>query len=211
MRNLKYERKLYEIYRCLQGGLKMDKNIDKSFLNEFEHVVNLIINSHRNALQKVNEELINLYFNIGSYISEKVHNNKWGTSVVNKLADYIKEKHPEIKGFTRRGLYRMKQFYETYKDNEKVSSLLSQINWTHHLLIMSKTKTLEEKEFYMRLAIQENLSSRELERQLNTAVFERSMIANKIVPSMPADLKDNNMFRDTYIFEFLNFDKFITN
>jgi len=65
-----------------------------------------------------------------------VENAQWGTAVVDNLAKFIKEKHPEIKGFTRRGLYRMKQFYETYKDNE---TLVTQFPWSAHLHILNKT------------------------------------------------------------------------
>lgn len=72
----------------------------------------------------------------------------------------------------------MKQFYETYKDEEKVSTLLTQIRWSSHLDIMSKTKSIEEKEFCLTLAITERLSVRELRCHFNTAYFERVMIAD---------------------------------
>lgn len=126
---------------------------------------------------------------------------------MDRLAQFIRENHPEIKGFTRRGLYRMKQFYESYKDSGFVTTLLTQIPWSAHLHILNKTKTIKEKEFYLRLAIKENLSVRELERQLNTAIFERSMLANKIVSALPSRLYDENIFKDTYVFEFLDLPK----
>ena len=71
---------------------------------------------------------------------------------------HISSSIPGIKGFNRRGLYRMKKFYETYKDNEIVTPLVTQISWTNHLLIMSGCKTDEEREFYIRLCIKENYS-----------------------------------------------------
>ncbi|NOY58777.1 MAG: DUF1016 domain-containing protein [Calditrichaeota bacterium] len=178
-----------------------------SHLDDFKHVVFLIQTARANAYAKVNEELINLYYSVGKFVSEKVENAKWGTGVVDRLALFIKDNHPEIKGFTRRGLYRMKQFYETYKDSEIVSALRTQLSWTHHRLILAKTKTIKEKEFYIKLAIKENLSSRELERQLNTAVYERSMLANKIVSTLSSQLKEENIFKDTYVFEFLDLPK----
>lgn len=55
--------------------------------------------------------------------------------------------------FNRRGLYHMKQFYETYKKDEFVSALLTQIHWTNHLLIMSKSKSKEERDFYINLCM----------------------------------------------------------
>ena len=70
--------------------------------------------------------------------------SSWGNSFIDETANYIKENCPGIKGFNRRGLYRMRQFYETYKDNEFVSPLVTQISWTNHLVIMSGTKEIEE-------------------------------------------------------------------
>ena len=95
-------------------------------IDDFNHIVSLIQTARANAYAKVNEELINLYFNVGKFVSQKVENAEWGTGVVDKLAQFIRENHPDIKGFTRRGLYRMKQFYETYKDSEIVSAVRTQ-------------------------------------------------------------------------------------
>ena len=70
----------------------------------------------------------------------------------------------------------MKQFYETYKDNEFVSPLVAQISWTNHIAILSASKSNEEREFYIKLCIKEGYSKRELERQLDSAFFERYML-----------------------------------
>lgn len=79
--------------------------------NDFIAIVNLIQQSRENALRKVNEELILLYWNVGKYISEQLESQKWGSSYVDELASFISNSCPEVKGFNRRGLYRMKQFY----------------------------------------------------------------------------------------------------
>jgi predicted nuclease of restriction endonuclease-like (RecB) superfamily len=189
-------------------------------IKDFETIVHLIEEARNRAFQKVNQELVMLYFNVGRLVSEKVSEGIWGDGTVNELSRFIQNKYPELKGFNRRGLYRMKQFYETYSSeafvtplatqlhkpiNETVkvvSSLLSQINWTNHLLILSKTKTVDEKLFYIQQCIQERLSKRELERQLNTAIFERSVIANKNLPGLLSE-SAGNVFKDPYVFEFL--------
>ena len=85
--------------------------------------------------------------------------------MVEALARYIQRHHPGLRGFTRRNLFRMLQLFEAYRENEKVSALLAQLPWTHHLLILSHSKRAEEREFYIRLAAREKWSSRELERQ----------------------------------------------
>jgi predicted nuclease of restriction endonuclease-like (RecB) superfamily len=172
--------------------------------NEFSNVINLIHRSRENALRKVNEELILLYWNVGKYISEQMENQNWGSSYIDELAKFISMNCPEIKGFNRRGLYRLKQFYETYKDNEFVSPLLTQISWSNHLAILSATKSIEEREFYIKLCIKEKYSARELQRQLDSGYFERYMLPmEKLEPiPVPKVIKEN--FLDTYVLEFLN-------
>jgi predicted nuclease of restriction endonuclease-like (RecB) superfamily len=171
---------------------------------DFISVIDLIQNSRENAIRKVNEELILLYWNVGKYISEQLELQKWGSSYIDELAAYISENCSGIKGFNRRGLYRMKQFYETYKDNEFVSPLVTQISWTNHLLILSNTKTDEEKEFYVKLCIKEKYTKRELQRQLDSGYFERYMLSTERLEPVPVDREIKNNFLDTYVLEFLS-------
>ena len=106
---------------------------------QFEKIVNIIESAKERAYQKVNEELILMYRDIGEYISLQSENAEYGDAFVQKLADFFATKYPELKGFNRRGLYRMKQFYELYKDNKKVSTLLTQLNWLKLFLMRNKT------------------------------------------------------------------------
>lgn len=89
--------------------------------NRFAEIVSLIRSAQTSAYRAVNKELINLYWNVGYYIALKVSAAKWGDKTVDELANFIQNQHPELKGFNRRGLYRMRQFFETYKDAEMVS------------------------------------------------------------------------------------------
>lgn len=134
---------------------------------DFSTIINIIEIRRRNAYVKVNEELILMYWDFGKYVSELTRNTKHGEKCVLQIVEFMKVNYPGIKGFGKRGLYRMKQFYEMYKDNIIVSPLVTQISWTNNLLILSSTKTMEEKEFYIRLCIKYNYSKRELERQSN--------------------------------------------
>ena len=160
--------------------MKLSKNINKHF---FE-VVSMIKQARYAAIKSVNAEQIKLYWQIGEYISKKLESAQWGEGVVDRLADYIQTNNPEFKGFTRRGLYRMRQFFETYRQKRFVSAALTQISWTNHLLILSKTKTKEEREFYMTLSIKERYASRELERQIDSGYYERAMLSRKKVQSL---------------------------
>ena len=94
-----------------------------------------------------------MYQQVGKFLSERSKEAGYGDRYIDSLAEYIRSRFPGIKGFTRRGLYRMKQFYETYAGNEKVSALLTQLSWTNHLLIMSGAKSAEERHFYMGLRV----------------------------------------------------------
>ena len=172
----------------------------------FSDIIQLIQQSRNNAIRAVNTELINLYWNVGEHISKRVESAEWGQSVVKELAQYIQRNEPDIKGFSDKNLWRMKQFYEAYKDLPKLSALLREISWTNNLTILSRAKSEEEREFYLRLTIQEKYSSRELERQINSSVFERVMIGNAKLSAVPRELNTDitNAFKDSYVFEFLN-------
>ena len=172
----------------------------------FTDIIQLIKQSRTNAIRAVNAELINLYWNIGEYISKKIEQSEWGDSIVKDLAEFIKTYEPEIKGFSDKNIWRMKQFYETYKNFPKLSPLVREISWTNNLLIFSRCKTIEEIEFYLKLVKQENYSKRELDRQISASLFERTMIGNsKLSPAVRESNNDlTNTFKDSYVFEFLN-------
>ena len=151
--------------------------IQKFENNQFDEIIHIIEQSRENALRKVNEELIMMYWRVGEYISRESEKTSYGDSYIQSLADFFSQNYPQIKGFNRRGLYRMKQFYETYKDDEKVSPLVTQLSWTNHLKLLSACKSNEERLFYMQLCIRENYSKRELARQIDSGYYERYMLS----------------------------------
>lgn len=207
------------------------------FQYNFSAVVALIQQARAAAVKAVNVELINLYWNVGAHISHQLKTQNRGSKTVDELAVFIQTDHPDVKGFNRRGLYRMKQFYETYvsaafvsplatqlqvienQGNEIVSSamtqldisdikqsLLTKISWTNHLTILSRTNSDEEREFYLRLCAKENYTVKELDRQISAGLFERTRAGKlQASPQRKEKYPDAlNVFRDNYIFEFLN-------
>lgn len=177
-----------------------------SYNDQFQKVVDIIENAKERAYRKVNEELILMYRDVGEYISKNSENASYGDAFVQKLADFFAENYPDLKGFNRRGLYRMKQFYELYKDNEKVSTLLTQLSWSNHLKIMSSCKSMEERIFYMNMCIREKYSARELARQVDSVYYERYMLSKKPAPPAIEDARKqtNNVFLDNYVLDFLD-------
>ena len=173
---------------------------------KFNIVVGIIEAAKERAYQKVNEELILMYRDIGEYVSKQSETAEYGEAFVQKLADFFATNYPELKGFTRRGLYRMKQFYELYKGNEKVSTLLTQLSWSNHLKIMSSCKTIEERIFYMNMCVQERYSARELSRQIDSGYYERYMLSQKpLSPAVEEARKaTGNIFLDNYVLDFLD-------
>lgn len=125
--------------------------------HDFNQIISIIEESRSRALRAVNAELIQMYWNVGEYLSDLCANAAFGDKVIDEVASYIAGSGTNIKGFNRRGLYRMKQFYETYKGDEFVTPLVTQISWTNHLLIMSGSKSAEERHFYMALCAKELL------------------------------------------------------
>lgn len=172
----------------------------------FSDIIQIIKNARSNAIRAVNSELINLYWNVGAYISQKVEDSEWGQSVVKELSQFIARTEPEIKGFSDKNLWRMKQFYEAYKDFPKLSPLAREISWSHNMVIISRCRAPEEREFYLKTARLENYSKRELERQISASLFERSMLGqSKVSPALrEIDPELIQTFKDTYIFDFLN-------
>jgi predicted nuclease of restriction endonuclease-like (RecB) superfamily len=100
----------------------------------------------------------------------------------------------------------MRQFFETYRRQPKLSPLVRELSWTHNLLIMSRCKRDEEREFYLRLAHREKWGTRELERQLAGALFERTVLAPTKLSAPLRELHPHAaaVFKDTYLLEFLD-------
>lgn len=113
----------------------------------FGEITKLIEAARQKAFQAVNTVLIDLYWHVGKIISFKVKSAEWGDGVVAQLAAHIAQTQPGLRGFTRRNLFRMRQFYETYQGDEKVSALLTQLSWTNNLIILSQNKRQEVVEY----------------------------------------------------------------
>ena len=172
--------------------------------NEFDEIVAIIEEARQRAFRAVNRELIEMYWQIGQYISEKVKSNAWGKSIVTEFASFVQSKYVGIKGFSAQNIWRMKQFYETYAGNEKLSPLVRELPWTNNILIMVGAKTDEAREFYLNLSIKNNYSKRELERQLDSMLFERTMISNQVNQLQLSKHEELASLRDSYVLEFLD-------
>lgn len=184
----------------------MDNIIVAERREQFAEIVSMIQQTRNEVVRLANTSLIDLYWKIGKYISEKISVSEWGDGVVTQLAEYISKTSPETKGFSDKNLWRMKQFYETYNGADEIlSPLVRQISWSNNLVIMSRAKSAEERFFYLTLCKNEHLSKRELNRQIDTALFERSKIANPKLSPLLREIapQAEQVFRDQYVMEFI--------
>jgi predicted nuclease of restriction endonuclease-like (RecB) superfamily len=168
-----------------------------------EQLKRKIKSSQLQALSAVNKELLSVYREIGKTIFEQQEKTEWGSSVVEQLAKDLQKLFPGMKGFSARNLWRMKDFYLSYRDNEKLTALLAEISWTHHLVIMEKCKDYFAREFYIRMSKRNGWSYRVLMNQIDNQTYEKTMtsqtnfdknLPQKLLPEAKLAMKDDYAF-----------------
>jgi len=180
-------------------------NSDKPGMQkDFREVLSIIRSGQVKAHRAMNSAMLETYWNIGGYISRQVIQQKWGKSVVRELSHWLKTKIPNSIGFSEQNIWRMKQLFELYSSDEKLSPLVREIGWTQNCVIMAQCKTSEEREFYLIQARKSNWSKRELEKQIASGAFERTMLSNTKLSPAVRDLPQNaeGIFKDSYLIDF---------
>lgn len=181
----------------------MGEKLPRLYDDAFDEIMSIIEKARVRVFRAVNRELIDMYWEVGKYVSQRASDDGWGKSIVDEFSRYIKRHYVGMKGFSSSNIWRMKQFYETYRRDEKLATMLRELTWSHNLRIMS-CKTSEEREFYLTQSVKEHYTFRELKRQMDTSLFERSKlsgITNKLIASRSAGL---TALRDSYVLEFLD-------
>lgn len=158
------------------------------------------------ALKAVNKELIALYWDIGKSIVEKQQQAGWGKSVVEKLAGDLQAEFPGIKGFSTTNFWYMTQFYTEYQGKEFLQSLIGEIGWTHHIVIMSKCKDDQERRFYMTASKKFGWTVRVLQHQIENKSYEKYLLnQTNFDKTVPESIKHQAKLavKDHYTFDFL--------
>ena len=188
----------------------MDNELIKnnSELNSiFDNIKDLIINSRNNIYNTVNIEMLHLYWNIGRIIMEIQQGNEragCGDAVVDKLSQRLTNEFG--RGFSKRNLERMRKFYICFPIATTVSS---QLSWSHYLELI-KINEEPKREFYIKEAINSNWSVRELQRQINSLLYERlTLSANKekaLELSREGQIlkTSKDLVKDPFVLEFLD-------
>jgi len=180
------------------------------YINWVNELKTLIQRTQIKASISVNRELMSLYWTIGKSISEKVNTANWGSSVVEELSKDLKEEFPNQKGFSRSNLFSMKKWFEFYSqseiDIEKIQQLVGLIPWGHNVVIISKSKNIEEAIFYSNKTIENNWSRSVLLHQIELNLYERhgKAITNftETLPTPHSELATETL-KDPYKFDFL--------
>jgi len=173
---------------------------------DFAEITRLIESARQRAYQAVNTALIELYWQVGAYLSAKIKAAEWGEGVIEQLARHLASTQPGLRGFSAQNIWRMRQFHEAYQGQGILSPLVRELPWTHNLIILSRSKRPEEREFYLKMAAQEKWSKRELERQYDTALFERVVLRPAKVSPLVTQIHPDaaSVFKDSYLVEFLD-------
>ena len=181
-----------------------NENVDDS---AFGLILSWIESARTSSMRAVNRNLIDLYWRIGEFLSQRVAEDDWGKASIENLAKYIALELPGARGFSASNLWRTRQFFETYRSSAKLVPMVRELSWSHNLLILGRCKREEEREFYLQTCAKESWTKRELERQITAALFERSVLQPPILAPMVRELEQGQeaarIFKDNYVVEFL--------
>ncbi len=158
------------------------------------------------ALKAVNREMINLYWDIGQIIVTQQQGATWGKSVVEQLAKDLQAEFPGISGFSAANLWRMRLFYESYVNNEKLAPMVREIGWSHNLVIVEKCKDDLEREFYIRMTRKFGWTKNVLIHQIENQTYEKTLLnQTNFDKTVPAEIRNQLKLavKDEYTFDFL--------
>jgi predicted nuclease of restriction endonuclease-like (RecB) superfamily len=215
--------------------------MNKEIIARFQQIKALIAQGRGKALQAANAYSLITYWNIGAYLNEQLSEKTFGKKIVAQLADWLIQQEPTLKGYDRRSLYRMRNFYDIWEkmdwsllplkfQEDKINggrskgsaeqkfvvlttpqlkplpNVLTRVTWSHHIEILKGTTSPEEMLFYLILTIKDRYQVLELRRQIESALFERQMLAKHtlILPEHPQKEELAAIFRDRYLLEFVD-------
>jgi len=186
--------------------------MSKELLNtEYSNWIKTLKTKIREAQNKVaftiNSELLELYWELGRELTLRQKDSGWGSKYMEATAKDLRDAFPQIKGFSRRNLYAMRQWYQFYsQESEFVPQGVAKIPWGHNRLIVSKIKDLEAAKFYTREIIQNGWDRDTLEIQIGNQLYQKvGKAVNNFEAALPKEQSKlaNEVLKDPYNFDFL--------
>jgi predicted nuclease of restriction endonuclease-like (RecB) superfamily len=206
--------------------------MEKEYVEFIKELKQNIIQSRYHAMRLANREQLLLYYRTGSMLCDKINNKKWGTKVLQQIADDLQKSIPGIRGFSHRNLKNMKQLYEVYENSVIGQSLTAQlrnsrsignqpdeiwqslaakldsffgISFTHHILILNKCSKIDERLFYINKAATEFLSVSLLEYHIESGLFEKQgKLPSNFSKTIELKHSATQVFNDEYLMDYMN-------
>lgn len=182
------------------------KSVPNAYGNLLGEIRERIRSAQYQALRAVNRELIGLYWDIGRIIVERQKGETWGKAVVEKLAADLQAEFPGIKGFSSLNIWRMRKLFITYGKNEKLSPLVTEIAWSHNLVILNKCKNDLQREFYLRMTRRYGWTRNVLVHHIDNRTYEKTLLSQvNFEQTLPEEVRNQAKLavRDEYTFDFL--------
>ena len=180
--------------------------IKPGYIKLLQEIKSRIRTAQYEALKAVNKELIALYWDIGRIIVERQKIEAWGKSIVQLLAADLQKEFPGILGFSASGLWRMRNFYLAYHDDEKLAPMVREIAWSHNIVILEKCDDPLEREFYIRMTRRMGWSKNILIPQIENGTYEKTLSSQtSFEKTLPKPIKHQAKLavKDEYTFDFL--------
>lgn len=184
----------------------------EDYIKLFNEVKKQIISAKIRASKVVNNELVNLYWNLGKKITEKQETFGWGKSVVEMLSKDLESEFQNVRGYSARNLWDMRRFYVEYKDDTILRQLVAEIPWGHNLLIMNKIKNRDERKYYLSATIKNGWTRNTLGIQIKGNAYEHHILnekQNNFDTALPLHLAEqaDKAMKDVYLLDFLGITK----
>lgn len=181
------------------------ENLEISQLGFISEIKEKIRQSQYEALKAVNVHLIHLYWELGKAISEK-QSAGWGKSIVSNLSKELRSEFPEMSGFSATNLWYMVQFYNEYQSDTNLQPLVGEISWSKHIVIFSKCKDSQQRQFYILATKKFGWTKDVLIHQVENNTFEKYLLnQTNFDNALPEKIKNQAYLavKDHYTFEFL--------
>jgi len=179
----------------------------KDYVAVVEKIKEQITLARQRTLLHANVELIRLYWGIGKIINER---KAWGSKFIETLAFDLKISFPTVRGLSFRNLKYMSQFAKIFNVLEIGQQPVAQLPWRHNIILMSRIKNGNERDWYIAQTIENGWSSNILDMQIDRQLYKRQAISEKTtnfaerLPAPQSDLAQQTM-KDPYIFDMIHF------
>lgn len=178
--------------------------LSPEYLNFKNEITARIRSAQYEALKAVNKEMIALYWEVGKRITEQQTALGWGKSVVENLSRDIQKEFPGIQGFGVRNMWDMARFYTEYQSNEILQPLVAEIGWSKHIIILTKCKETQQRQFYILATKKYGWTKDVLINKIEAKTYENYLLGQSNFDiTLPDSIKNQAILalKDEYTFD----------